>query len=63
MYSKLFSASVYGINAFINEIETHIDTGLPAFQVVGLPDTAVKESRERVAAAFKIWSCNFLQRK
>ncbi|MBP7214458.1 MAG: YifB family Mg chelatase-like AAA ATPase [Candidatus Kapabacteria bacterium] len=63
MYSKLFSASVYGINAFINEIETHIDTGLPAFQVVGLPDTAVKESRERVAAAFKNMELQFPAKK
>ncbi|HAW08477.1 MAG TPA: magnesium chelatase [Bacteroidetes bacterium] len=53
MYSKLYSAAVDGINAFIIEIETHIDTGLPIFQVVGLPDAAVKESRERVTAAFK----------
>jgi magnesium chelatase family protein len=53
MYSKLFSASLIGISAYIVEIETHIDTGLPSFQVVGLPDTTVKESRERVIAAMK----------
>lgn len=51
MYSRLFSSSVYGITAFIVEIETHLDQGLPAFQVVGLPDATVKEARERVAAA------------
>ena len=53
MYSKLFSASVFGINAFVIEIETHMDSALPAFTVVGLPDAAVKESRERVTAAIK----------
>jgi magnesium chelatase family protein len=53
MYSHLHSASVFGINAFIVEIETHLDNALPAFSVVGLPDSAVKESRERVTAAIK----------
>lgn len=53
MYSKVLSASVFGIDAFIVEIETHLDSALPAFAVVGLPDSAVKESRERVAAAIK----------
>jgi len=53
MYSKIFSSSVFGIDAFIVEIETHLDSQLPAFIVVGLPDSAVKESRERVTAAIK----------
>lgn len=53
MYSKLFSASVFGINAFVIEIETHMDSAIPAITVVGLPDAAVKESRERVTAAIK----------
>ncbi|MFP4527669.1 MAG: YifB family Mg chelatase-like AAA ATPase [Candidatus Kapaibacterium sp.] len=53
MYSHLHSASVFGINAFIVEIETHLDNAIPAFSIVGLPDSAVKESRERVTAAIK----------
>ena len=53
MYSKLFSASVFGINAFVIEIETHMDNAIPGITVVGLPDAAVKESRERVTAAIK----------
>lgn len=53
MYSRLLSASVYGIDAFIVEIETHLDNQMPAFLIVGLPDSAVKESRERVTAAIK----------
>lgn len=53
MYSNLFSASLLGINAFIVEIETHMDNAVPGFQMVGLPDSAVKESRERVTAAIK----------
>lgn len=53
MYSKINSASIVGINAFSVEIETHLDNQLPSFTVVGLPDSAVKESRERVTAAIK----------
>lgn len=53
MYSKVISAAVYGINAFLVEIETHLDNAVPNFFMVGLPDSAVKESRERVAAAIK----------
>ncbi len=51
MFSKVFSASTYGINAFVVEVETHFDRKLPSFTIVGLPDNAVKESRERVSAA------------
>ena len=53
MYSRLFSASVYGISAFVVEIETHLDSQVPAFNIVGLPDSAVKESRDRITAAIK----------
>lgn len=53
MYAKTHSASVFGISAFPVEIEAHIENGLPAFQIVGLPDGAIRESRERVLAALK----------
>lgn len=53
MYSLVKSAAVYGINAFIVEIESHLDNSTPNFFMVGLPDNAVKESRERVIAAIK----------
>lgn len=53
MYSMLLSASVFGIDAFTVEIETHIDNAMPNFIIVGLPDSAIKESRERVSAAIK----------
>lgn len=53
MFSQLLSASTIGINAFIVEIETHVEEALYAFNLVGLPDSAVRESRERVTAAIK----------
>jgi len=53
MYASLFSASVFGIGAFPVHIETHLENAVPMFLMVGLPDSAVKESRERVSAAIK----------
>lgn len=53
MYSQLFSASVVGINAFLVEIECHLDAQLPKIIIVGLPSSSVKESAERVTAAIK----------
>jgi magnesium chelatase family protein len=59
MYSLISSASTLGISAFIVEIETHIEKAAPNFFMVGLPDSAVKESRERVIAALKNSGFNF----
>lgn len=53
MVSKLYSIGVFGIETFTVEVEADISTGLPAFDIVGLPDTAVKESRGRVRSAAK----------
>jgi len=51
MISKLYSASLLGIDAYPVEVEVDLARGLPFFSTVGLPDTAVKESRERVKSA------------
>ncbi len=53
MITEVFTASTYGVDAYIIRDETHIDKTLFAFAIVGLPDNAVKESKERVAAAIK----------
>ncbi|MFH1776897.1 MAG: YifB family Mg chelatase-like AAA ATPase [Candidatus Omnitrophota bacterium] len=53
MFSKTYSASLTGIDAYLIEIETDIYDGLPQVTVVGLPDTAVKESKDRVKSAIK----------
>jgi magnesium chelatase family protein len=53
MFSQLQSASTLGINAYLVDIETHVDNGLYNFSLVGLPDSAVRESRDRVGAAIK----------
>lgn len=53
MITEVFTASTYGVDAFIVRTETHIDNAIFSFALVGLPDSAVKESKERVAAAIK----------
>ncbi|HRI48489.1 MAG TPA: magnesium chelatase domain-containing protein, partial [Ignavibacteriaceae bacterium] len=53
MISKVLTSATYGIDAYIIEVETHVEKAIPGFIIVGLPDNAVKESRERVSAAIK----------
>jgi magnesium chelatase family protein len=53
MLSKIYSSATYGIDAYIVEVETNVEKQVPAFTIVGLPDNAVKESKERVVAAIK----------
>ncbi len=53
MLASIKSSSVAGIDAYIVDVEVDISFGLPAFNIVGLPETAVKESRDRVKTAIK----------
>ncbi len=59
MISKVFSAAVLGLDAELIEVEADVTNGLPATVIVGLPDTAVQESRERVKAAIKNSGCSY----
>ncbi|MEA3485328.1 MAG: YifB family Mg chelatase-like AAA ATPase [Candidatus Aerophobetes bacterium] len=53
MLAKAYSSALLGIDAYPVEVEVDITKGLPNFNIVGLPDTAVKEAKERVTAAIK----------
>ena len=53
MLAKVNSCAVVGIDGVLIEVEVDIAQGLPAFNIVGLPDAAVQESKERVRAAIK----------
>jgi magnesium chelatase family protein len=53
MLAKILSSAVIGIDAYIVEVEVDIAQGLPSFATVGLPEGAVRESKERVKAAIK----------
>lgn len=57
MLSRVSSLGLRGIEGYEVSVECYITNGLPNFDVVGLPDTAVKEARERVRAAVK--NCGF----
>lgn len=53
MLAKVLSSAVLGVDAYVVDVEVDIALGLPTFNTVGLPDVAVKESRDRVKAAIK----------
>ena len=63
MLSKIYSSATVGIDAYLVEVETHCEKQVPGFTIVGLPDNAVKESRERVTAAIKNSSLEFPLKK
>lgn len=53
MLAKVYSSAILGINPYEVEIEVDITRGLPRLTIVGLPDTAIKESKDRVKSAIK----------
>ena len=59
MPAKVISCAIAGLDGAIVEVEADISPGLPTFTIVGLPDTAVQESRERVRAAIRNSGCTF----
>ena len=53
MIAKIKSCALAGVEGYIIDVEVDTSSGLPAFDLVGLPDSAVKESKERVRSAIK----------
>lgn len=53
MLSKVTSFTLLGLDGVPIEVETDIHAGIPSYEIVGLPDTSVKESKERVRSALK----------
>ncbi len=53
MLSKVTGLGIIGLDAFIVDVESDVGSGLPRLDIVGLPDTSVKESKERVRSAIK----------
>ncbi|NND65316.1 MAG: YifB family Mg chelatase-like AAA ATPase [Gammaproteobacteria bacterium] len=51
--ATIYTRAQHGLDAPLVRVETHVGGGLPKFSIVGLPETAVKESRDRVRAALK----------
>jgi magnesium chelatase family protein len=63
MLAKVYSCAVLGMEGAIVQVEVDTANGLPSFVVVGLPDTAVQESRERVQAAIRNAGYYFPQKR
>ena len=51
LFAKVSSMGLFGLNAFPVDVEISVNKGLPCFEIVGLADTAVQESRERIKSA------------
>lgn len=63
MLAKVLTCAVVGLDGELVEVEVDIGQGLPAFNIVGLPDAAVQEARERVRAAVQDSGCEFPLRR
>src|SRR5688572_17483363 len=62
-FAVVFSRGLAGLDAPLVRVEAHLGNGLPAFTIVGLPETEVKEARERVRAALQTSRFEFPQRR
>jgi len=63
MLARIRSVALHGLEPVPLLIEVSITNGLPAFHVVGLPDAAVRESRERVVSALRVSGYQFPLRR
>lgn len=63
MLSIVKTMSLHGLNGYLIDVEVDISSGMPSWDIVGLPDTSVKESKERVRTAIKNSDIEFPSRK
>lgn len=63
MLSVIKSIALQGLNGILVRIEVDISSGLPSWDIIGLPDVSVKESKERVRTSIKNCGINLLSRK
>jgi len=63
LLAKVYSSALLGVEAYPVEVEVDLARGLPRFNIVGLPDVAVKEARERVSSAIKNSAFEFPTKK
>ena len=60
MIAKTFSATVLGIDGYLIEVEVDVSVGMSVFNIVGLPDGTIKESRDRILSAVNNSGYSFL---
>lgn len=63
MFASVNTVSLMGLDGYIVEVQTDISTGMIAFDMIGLPDAAVRESRERAKASIKNCGCEFPRKR
>ena len=63
MLSIVKTMSLHGLDGYLINVEVDISSGIPSWDIVGLPDTSVKESKERVRTAIKNSGIEFPSRK
>lgn len=63
MLSIVKSIALHGLQGYLVHIQVDVSSGMPSFEIVGLPDISIKESKERVKAAIKNSGVEFLSRK
>ena len=63
MLSIITSMALHGLNGYIVSVQVDVSSGMPCFEIVGLPDTSVKESKERVKAAIRNSGVEFFSRR
>ncbi len=59
MVSQIYTTGLMGIDGFIVDVQADISNGMPVFDIIGLPDAAVKEAKERAKTAIKNSGCMF----
>ena len=59
MFTSIHSVGLFGMDAYMVQVEADLSQGMPGFDIVGLPDAAVKESRDRVRAAVRNCGLSF----
>src|SRR4051794_18896421 len=63
MLASVRSAMLFGVEGLVVDVQVHVSTGLPSYTFVGLPDAAVRESRDRVRAALLSSGLSWPQRR
>ena len=63
MLSMVKSIALHGLQGYLVHIQVDVSSGMPSFEIVGLPDISIKESKERVKTAIRNSGVEFLSRK
>lgn len=63
MLSIVKSIALHGLQGYLVDIQVDVSAGMPSFEIVGLPDTSIREAKERVKTAIKNSTSEFLSRK